>query len=124
MNFLNFKFLMKRIRAIKEMMKDKTVPMRKKALVIFGLVYLFLPVDLIPPVLFPFGFLDDLVLWLFIIWHLSDILDTYWMGEKTEDYSGKFKSKDLVENVSFNVDEDGDGKAEYSYEPDNDKEEN
>ena len=124
MNFLNFRFLMKRIRAIKEMMKDKTVPMRKKALVIFGLVYLFLPVDLIPPVLFPFGFLDDLVLWLFIIWHLSDILDTYWMGEKTEDYSGKFKSKDLVENVSFNVDEDGDGKAEYSYEPDNDKEEN
>lgn len=74
--------------------------------------------------LFPFGFLDDLVLWLFIIWHLSDILDTYWMGEKTEDYSGKFKSKDLVENVSFDVDEDGDGKADYSYAPGNDKEEN
>jgi uncharacterized membrane protein YkvA (DUF1232 family) len=106
------------------MMKDKTVPKRKKALVIFGLIYLFLPVDLIPPVLFPFGFLDDLVLWLFIIWHLSDILDTYWLGEKTEDYSGKFKSKDLVENVSFDVDEDGDGKADYSYAPGNDKEEN
>ena len=69
------------------MMKDKTVPKRKKALVIFGLIYLFLPVDLIPPVLFPFGFLDDLVLWLFIIWHLSDILDTYWMGEKTSQVS-------------------------------------
>ena len=112
------------MKAIKEMMKDKTVPKRKKALVIFGLIYLFLPVDLIPPVLFPFGFLDDLVLWLFIIWHLSDILYTYWMGEKTEDYSGKFKSKDLVENVSFDVDEDGDGKADYSYAPGNDKEEN
>ena len=46
------------------------------------------------------------------------------MGEKTEDYSGKFKSKDLVENVSFDVDEDGDGKADYSYAPGNDKEEN
>ena len=124
MNFLSFRFMIRRIKAIKEMMRDKTVPKRKKALVIFGLVYLFLPVDLIPPVLFPFGFLDDLVLWLFIIWHLSDILDTYWMGEKTEDYSGKFKSKDLVENVSFDVDEDGDGKADYSYEPGNDKEEN
>lgn len=124
MNFLSFRFLIRRIKAIKEMMKDKTVPKRKKALVIFGLIYLFLPVDLIPPVLFPFGFLDDLVLWLFIIWHLSDILDTYWMGEKTEDYSGKFKSKDLVENVSFDVDEDGDGKADYSYAPCNDKEEN
>ncbi len=124
MNFLSFRFLFKRIRAIKEMMKDKTVPKRKKALVIFGLVYLFLPVDLIPPVLFPFGFLDDLVLWLFIIWHLSDILDTYWMGEKTTDYSGKFKSKNLVENVSFDVDEDGDGKAEYSSTPGNENEEN
>lgn len=124
MNFFSFRFLFKRIRAIKEMMKDKTVPKRKKALVIFGLVYLFLPVDLIPPVLFPFGFLDDLVLWLFIIWHLSDILDTYWMGEKTTDYSGKFKSKNLVENVSFDVDEDGDGKAEYSSRPGNENEEN
>ncbi len=124
MNFLSFRFLFKRIRAIKEMMKDKTVPKRKKALVIFGLVYLFLPVDLIPPVLFPFGFLDDLVLWLFIIWHLSDILDTYWMGEKTTDYSGKFKSKNLVENVSFDEDEDGDGKAEYSSRPGNENEEN
>ena len=124
MNFLSFRFLIRRIKAIKEMMKDKTVPKRKKALVIFGLIYLFLPVDLIPPVLFPFGFLDDLVLWLFIIWHLSDILDTYWMGEKTEDYSDKFKSKDLVENVSFDVDEDGDGKADYSYDPVDDKKEN
>ena len=123
MNFLSFRFLFKRIRAIKEIMKDKTVPKRKKALVIFGLIYLFLPVDIIPPVLFPFGFLDDLVLWLFIIWHLSDILDTYWMGEKTEDYSGKFKSKNLVEDVTFDVDEDGDGKSEYSNRPENENEE-
>ena len=106
MNFFSFRFLIKRIKAIKEMMKDKTVPKRKKALVIFGLIYLVLPVDLIPPVLFPFGFLDDLVLWLYIIWHLSDILDTYWMGEKTEDYSGKFKSKNLVEDVTYNVEND------------------
>ena len=47
MNFLSFRFLIKRIKAIKEMMKDKTVPKRKKALVIFGLIYLVLPVDLI-----------------------------------------------------------------------------
>ncbi len=106
MNFFSFRFLIKRIKAIKEMMKDKTVPKRKKALVIFGLIYLVLPVDIIPPVLFPFGFLDDLVLWLYIIWHLSDILDTYWMGEKTEDYSGKFKSKNLVEDVTYNVEND------------------
>ncbi len=123
MNFLSFRFLIRRIKAIKEMMKDKTVPKRKKALVIFGIIYLFLPVDLIPPVLFPFGFLDDLVLWLFIIWHLSDILDTYWMGEKTEDYSGNFKSENLVENVSYDVDEDGDGVADSSFRPESNNEE-
>ena len=109
MQFFSFRFLMKRIRAIVSMMKDKTVPKRKKALVIFGLIYLVLPVDLIPPVLFPFGFLDDLVLWLWIIWHLSDILDTYWMGEKTEDYSGSFRPEKLVEDVKYDVeDETGD----------------
>ena len=104
MQFFSFRFLMKRLKAIVSMMKDKTVPKRKKALVIFGLIYLVLPVDIIPPILFPFGFLDDLVLWLWIIWHLSDILDTYWMGEKTEDYSGSFRPENLVENVSYNVD--------------------
>ena len=120
MSFFSFRFLIKRIKAIKEMMKDKTVPKRKKALVIFGLIYLVLPVDLIPPVLFPFGFLDDLVLWLYIIWHLSDILDTYWMGEKTEDYSGKFKAENLVENVQFNVDDEA-GNAETAEDPGEDK---
>lgn len=85
------------------MLKDKTVPLRKKALIVFGLIYLFLPVDLIPPVLFPFGFLDDLVLWVYIIWHLKDELDTYWMGEKEADLSGKFRDKNLVEGVGFNV---------------------
>lgn len=106
MQFFSFRFLLKRIKAIKAMMKDKTVPKRKKALVIFGLIYLVLPVDIIPPILFPFGFLDDLVLWLWIIWHLSDILDTYWMGEKTEDYSGSFKPENLVENVSYDVNDE------------------
>lgn len=118
MQFFSFRFLLKRIKAIVTMMKDKTVPKRKKALVIFGLIYLVLPVDLIPPVLFPFGFLDDLVLWLWIIWHLSDILDTYWMGEKTEDYSGNFKTENLVENVSYNVD-DSDEKDSSSQDEEN-----
>ena len=60
MSFISFRILVRRIGAIKSMMRDKTVPKRKKALVVIGLIYLFLPVDLIPPVLFPFGFLDDI----------------------------------------------------------------
>ena len=53
MQFISFRILMSRIKAIKTMMHDKTVPKRKKALVVLGIIYLFLPVDLIPPVLFP-----------------------------------------------------------------------
>ncbi len=107
MQFFTWTFIRGRLRAIVSMMKDKTVPLRKKALVVFGLIYLLLPVDLIPPVLFPFGFLDDLVLWIWIIWHLKDTLDQYWLGEKTVDYSKEFKHKNIIEGVDFTVDHDG-----------------
>ena len=93
------------IKQFPELMADKTVPKRKKALVIFGIIYLFLPVDLIPPVLFPFGFIDDLVLWIWILYTLKETLDTYWMGEKPVNYSKKYK--DAIEQDDFEVvDED------------------
>lgn len=106
MQFITFRVIGKRIAAISSLLRDKTVPFRKKALVIFGIVYLFLPVDLIPPVLFPFGFLDDLILWIYILWHLKDELDAYWMGEKKEDLSKNFRGKTFVEGVEFEVDDD------------------
>ena len=88
------------------MMRDKTVAKRKKLFIVLGIIYLFLPIDLIPPVLFPFGFLDDLVLWIWIIWHLKDTLDQYWVGEKEVDLSRDFKNKDIVEGVEFTVDQE------------------
>lgn len=106
MQFITFRVLLKRIGAITSLLKDKTVPFRKKALVIFGIVYLFMPVDLIPPILFPFGFIDDLVLWIYILWTLKDELDKYWMGEKPVDLSKKFRDKTIVEGVEFDVEED------------------
>ena len=107
MQFITFRTIFKRIGAISHLLRDKTVPLRKKALVVFGIVYLFLPVDLIPPILSPFGFIDDLVLWIFILWHLKDELDTYWMGEKREDLSKKFRGKTMVEGVDYEVEDDG-----------------
>ena len=106
MQFISFRVLSKRIKAISSMMKDKTVPKRKKLLIVLGIIYLFLPIDLIPPVLFPFGFLDDLVLWIWIIWQLKDTLDQYWVGEKEVDLSRDFKNKDIVEGVEFTVDQE------------------
>ena len=106
MQFISFRVLSRRIKAISSMMKDKTVPKRKKLLIVLGIIYLFLPIDLIPPVLFPFGFLDDLVLWIWIIWHLKDTLDQCWVGEKEVDLSRDCKNKDIVEGVEFTVDQE------------------
>ena len=58
MQFLGIQVLLKRIKAIRFMMADKTVPKRKKALIVFGIIYLFLPIDLIPPILFPIGWIS------------------------------------------------------------------
>ncbi|MCI5688843.1 YkvA family protein [Anaerovoracaceae bacterium 42-11] len=105
MQFITIRVLMRRIAAITSLLKDKTVPLRKKALVIFGIVYLITPIDIIPAVLFPFALLDDLVLWIYILWTLKDELDVYWMGEKTEDLSKKFRDKTIVEGVEFDVED-------------------
>ena len=63
MQFFGLRVLIKRIKAIRFMMADRSVPKRKKALVIAGIIYLFLPIDLIPPILFPIAWMDDLALW-------------------------------------------------------------
>lgn len=107
MQFLGIRVLLKRIKAIRFMMADKTVPKRKKALIVFGIIYLFLPIDLIPPILFPIGWIDDFLLWLFILWYLSDELDRYWLGDKSVDLSKKYK--DTVDDVNYTVEEDKGG---------------
>ena len=86
MQFISFRVLSKRIKAILSMMKDKTVPKRKKLLIVLGIIYL--------------------VLWIWIIWHLKDTLDQYWVGEKEVDLSRDFKNKDIVEGVEFTVDQE------------------
>ena len=116
MQFWSIRVILSRLKAIRFMMADKTVPKRKKALVIFGLIYLFLPVDLIPPVLFPFGFLDDLVLWIWILYTLKETLDTYWMGEKPVNYSKKYK--DAIEQDDFEVVNDDDFEVMHEESPD------
>jgi uncharacterized membrane protein YkvA (DUF1232 family) len=109
MQFISWRILGKRIKAIRFMMADKTVPKRKKLLVVAGIVYLFLPFDLIPPVLFPIGWIDDLIIWLWIIWHLRDTLDNYWLGEKPVDLSAKYKGKKIIDGADFKVEDDSKG---------------
>lgn len=104
--FIVIRMFLKRLKAIRFMMKDKAVPKRKKALVIFGIIYIFLPFKLIPPILFPIAWIDSLILWIFILYHLRETLDKYWMGEKPVDYSERYK--DTIDDVDFEVKEEED----------------
>lgn len=108
MQFFGLQVLIKRIKAIRFMMADKSVPKRKKALIVLGIIYIFLPVDLIPPILFPIAWVDDLILWLLILWYLSSELDKYWTGGKVKDFSKKYRGKTFVDDVEYEVNESKD----------------
>jgi len=95
--------LLKRIKAIWFMMKDKSVPKRKKALIIAGIIYLVSPIDLIPIVLFPIAWVDDLILWIWILWYLRDELDKYWLGDKPNDLSKQYRGKTVINDVKYEV---------------------
>ena len=98
------------------MLKDKTVAFWKKALVIFAIVYLFLPLDLIPPLIPVFGFLDDAALWLGVLYLVWDELGKYGdpkdcsKSEKKKNFHGK----NMVDGVEFEVKIDEDPEEETS----------
>jgi len=103
MQFIYLQVLLKRLKAIKSFLKDKEVPLRKKIIIIAGFLYLVTPIDLIPEPILIFGVVDDIVLWTFIIWYLKDELDKYWIGEDTVKPAAKFRNKNIIEDVNFEV---------------------
>ena len=108
MQYLGLRVLLKRITAIRFMMKDKAVSIWKKALIIAGIAYVIMPVDLIPIAILPVSWLDDVLLWLFILWYLRHELDRYWLGEKPKDFSKKYNGKNVVDDVEYEVKDDKD----------------
>ena len=75
MNFLMT--MLRRIKGIFPMIKDRKVAWWKKAIIIAALVYLFLPVDVIPPVIPVFGWADDLAVWAALLYFMGDDLDAH-----------------------------------------------
>ena len=106
MQFIFFQVLIKRIKAIKHFMIDKGVPLRKKFIIVAGILYLLSPIDLIPEPILIFGALDDIVLWTFIIWYLKDELDKYWIEADPAKIKEKFRDKDIIDDVNFKVEEE------------------
>jgi len=93
----------RRIKAIPYMLRDKSVPIGKKALIALGVGFLFLPVPILPQVLFPF-------VMLLIIWYLRNELDKYWIGEKQQDFSRKFRNKTVIHGVDYEIKDQKDEK--------------
>ncbi|MCQ2550790.1 MAG: DUF1232 domain-containing protein [Clostridia bacterium] len=106
MQFVGFRVLIKRIAAIKSMMRDKSVSLWKKLLIVVGIAYVIMPFDLIPMVAFPLNIVDDVALWIGIIFGLRKTLDSYWYGSNVIDFSKKFNDNNVVEGVEFNVEDD------------------
>ena len=110
MNYISLKVLGKRILAIKDLLLDPDVSKGKKLLVIFGIIYLFSPLDLIPAPVLGFSVIDDLVLWGFILTHLSDELDSYWKNRVDDSESRRFirrfKGKNIIKSQGREVEDD------------------
>lgn len=106
MNWIGFNVLVKRVKAIRVMMRDKNVPKRKKLVILAGILYVFSPIDLLPIVVFPVAILDDLLVWFLILWYLRSELDKYWIGGKTADLSRKFARKTVIDDVSYEIHDD------------------
>ncbi len=110
MRYLSFAILRKRLCSIKAFLKDRNVPKIKKLLIIFGIVYLLSPIDLVPEPVLLVGLVDDLVLWAFILFYLKDELDRYWKGDTSPiSADGKpledMRGKDIIEGKGEIVDE-------------------
>jgi len=106
MQFIFFQVLLKRIKAIRYFMKDKGVPLRKKLVIVLGSLYLLMPIDLIPEPILIFGVVDDIVLWTFIIWYLKSELDHYWIETDQVKPAEKFRGKNIIDDVNFEVKDD------------------
>ncbi|MDD4583621.1 MAG: DUF1232 domain-containing protein [Eubacteriales bacterium] len=112
MQFIFMRVLLKRIRAIPSFLRDKTVPKRKKLIIVLGILYLMMPIDLIPAPILIFGFVDDLVIWGFIIYYLRDELDRYWLGVKEVRPEERFRGKKIINDVNFEVKDDTEDKEQ------------
>ena len=86
----SLKRYIRRILNLRFYLKDPDQSIVKKILVVFGILYLLSPVDLLPEPIFGIGILDDMILWGVILSYLSKELDTY---TGTEGISGEARKK-------------------------------
>lgn len=97
--------LFSRIKGIIPMLKDKEVAWWKKAILIAGVIYLILPVDLIPPLVPVFGWLDDFLIWIAILYFMGKELDRYVPERSGSRKKYRYNNSDVTE-ARFTVEEE------------------
>lgn len=110
--FAGIKRWVKRIASLGRMMKDRNVSLWKKALFVFAVIYLFIPIELIPDFLLPIGFLDDIILWICVLQILKGTLDGYIGPDISRNAKKRYRGKDIIDNVEFEVKEEEDDRKD------------
>ncbi len=102
-----FRNYYRRIMNLRFYLKDSNKPISGKIMVIFGIIYLLSPIDLLPEPVFGIGILDDLILWGLILSYLAKELDSY-TGEEgiSREARKKYRGSEIFEAEARVVEED------------------
>jgi len=80
-----FKMVIKNIRLASKYISDPKVPILKKALLLFPLIYIISPLDLVPEILLPFiGWLDDTAIALVVWNYMFNLINKYEQNNDNE----------------------------------------
>lgn len=110
--FTGIRRWIKRIGSLGKMMKDRDVSLWKKILLVFAVIYLFIPIELIPDFLLPVGLADDIILWICVLQILKATLDKYVGPDLSRTAKKRYKGKNIIDDVEFEIKEDeGDRKS-------------
>lgn len=80
---------------------DKKIPLKEKWMIIIPAIYIISPIDLIPEPILGFGFIDDIIMLVFLFSIIR---------EKTKKYYGKkdtdVEKEKIIENVEYEFKDD------------------
>ena len=103
--FKNIGTLLKRVAVVPKMLKDPSVSVYKKAIVIGGLFYILSPIDIIADPILGFGFIDDAVIVVYLISKIQEELDKY-ISKSTNKDKVDIEQEKIIEHVDYKIDDE------------------
>jgi len=94
---LRLAYIIGNIRNIFKFLKDKNVGKLNKFLLVFSIIYIISPIDLIPAPILGFSLLDDIAVFILILYYLKDYLSVYNINPDKQN---------IYENIDYKIDKD------------------